>query len=497
MESHTLNSSKTFTLNQMIVRTRFAPSPTGSLHIGGARTAIFNWLFARHFGGKFILRIEDTDRSRSTEESINEILDSMSWLGLDWDEGPYRQSDRLAIYQSHAQQLIESGKAFRCYCTAEEIESRRKEAQKHGRIYRYEGTCRELRSHPEGKAYAIRLTTPDFGSIEVDDLTRGKIIFDAKEIDDFIIQKTDGFPTYNFAVVVDDAEMEISHIIRGDDHLANTPKQVLIYQAFLYDVPKIAHVSTILGSDKAKLSKRHGATSVTAYREGGYLPEALINYLTRLGWSFGDQEIFSKSDLIEKFTLENVGKSPAVFNPEKLVWLNGWYIRNKPVSEIAELVIPLLRDKGFRAEHDSRSIKIVENLRERAKTLLDIVNSADYFFTDQYKFDDKARNKFLTSESLPIFEKLIGGLSNLDQFSVEELQRVFQEIVDETGLKLVNVAQPTRVALTGGTVSPGIFEVMEILGKQEVIARLNNAVSLISKELAGSSQNSSPPGRQL
>ncbi|HEX9666794.1 MAG TPA: glutamate--tRNA ligase [Thermodesulfobacteriota bacterium] len=464
----------------MKVRTRFAPSPTGSLHIGGARTAIFNWLFARHFGGKFILRIEDTDRSRSTEESITEILDAMSWLGLDWDEGPYRQSDRIAIYQDHAQKLIESGNAYRCYCTAEDIESRRKEAQKQGRIYRYEGTCRKLRSHPENKPYAIRLMTPDWGSIEVDDLIRGTIIFDAKEIDDFIIQKTDGFPTYNFAVVVDDAEMEISHIIRGDDHLPNTPKQVLIYGAFSYDVPKIAHVSTILGSDKAKLSKRHGATSVIAYRESGYLPEALINYLARLGWSYGDQEIFSKDELIEKFTLDNVGKSPAVFNPEKLIWLNGWYIRNKPASEVAELVIPLLQDKGFRVKMDSKLIKIVENLRERAKTLVDIVNSADYFFNDEIKFDDKAKNRFLTTESLPIFEKLINRLSKLDEFTIEQLQRIFQEIIDESGLKLVNVAQPTRVALTGGAVSPGIFEVMEILGKDKVIERLKKAVAHIS-----------------
>jgi glutamyl-tRNA synthetase len=464
----------------MKVRTRFAPSPTGSLHIGGARTAIFNWLFARHFVGEFILRIEDTDRSRSTEESIREIIDATSWLGLDWDEGPYRQSERIAIYQEHAQKLIENEKAYRCYCTAEEIEERRKEAQKQGRIYRYEGTCRKLRSHPENKPYAIRLMTPDWGSIEVKDLKRGTIIFDAKEIDDFIIQKTDGFPTYNFAVVVDDAEMKISHIIRGDDHLPNTPKQVLIYRALSYEVPKIVHVSTILGSDKTKLSKRHGATAVLAYRENGYLPEALVNYLARLGWSYGDQEIFTKGELVEKFTLENVGKSPAVFNQEKLNWLNAWYIRNKPVREIAELVIPLLQDRGFQARLDSKLIKIVENLRERAKTLLDIANSADYFFTDEIKLDDKAKNRFLTVESLPIFGKLIDKLSKLDEFSIEKLQGIFEEIIDESGLKLVNVAQPARVALTGGTVSPGIFEVMEILGKDKVLVRLKRAVSEIT-----------------
>ncbi|MGH7900953.1 MAG: glutamate--tRNA ligase, partial [Thermodesulfobacteriota bacterium] len=332
----------------MNVRTRFAPSPTGSLHIGGARTAIFNWLFARHFGGKFILRIEDTDRSRSTEESISEILDSMKWLGLDWDEGPFRQSDRLPTYQDYANKLLGSRKAYRCYCTPEELEARRKEAQSQGRVYRYEGNCRGLKSHPQGVPFALRIITPEVGSIEVEDLVRGNITFDAKEIDDFIIQKTDGFPTYNFAVVIDDVTMNITHVIRGDDHLANTPKQILIYDALGFEIPNIAHVSMILGSDKAKLSKRHGATSVVTYREMGYLPEALVNYLTRLGWSYGDQEIFTKDELVEKFTLENVGKSPAVFNPEKLIWLNGWYIRNKPSDEIAKLVIPFLEKKGFK-----------------------------------------------------------------------------------------------------------------------------------------------------
>jgi len=463
----------------MIIRTRFAPSPTGSLHIGGARTAIFNWLFTRHNDGKFILRIEDTDRARSTEESIEEILDALSWLGLDWDEGPYRQSERIPIYERHVQKLLNEGKAYKCYCTTEQIKAKRKETQKQGKIYRYEGTCRNLKSEPEGAPYAIRIMTPDEGQIEVEDKTRGKITFDAKEIDDFVIQKTDGFPTYNFAVVVDDAEMEITHIIRGDDHLANSPKQVLIYQALSYEIPQIAHVSTILGSDKSKLSKRHGATSVVAYRESGYLPEALINYLARLGWSYGDQELFSKEELIDKFTLENVGKSPAIFNPEKLLWLNGWYIRNKPASEIAELVIPLIKNKGFQVELDSKLIKIVENLRERVKTLSDIVNSADYFFTDEIKYDDKAKNRFLTSESLPIFEKLIQKLSKPDEFTVEGLQVIFQEIIDESGLKLVNIAQPTRVALTGGTVSPGIFEVMEILGKDTVTKRINNAIYYI------------------
>jgi glutamyl-tRNA synthetase len=465
----------------MSVRVRFAPSPTGALHIGGVRTAIFNWLFARHHKGRFILRIEDTDRTRSTEESIAEILDAMTWLGLDWDEGPFRQSDRLSIYQSYAHKLLESGKAYRCYCTQEELERRRKEAEKQGKAYRYEGTCRDLKSHPSDKPYAIRLITPEVGSIEVHDLIRGIITFDAKEIDDFIIQKTDGFPTYNFAVVIDDVTMNITHVIRGDDHIANTPKQTLIYSALGYGIPEFAHVSTILGSDKAKLSKRHGATSVVAYREMGYLPEALVNYLTRLGWSYGDQEIFSREELFEKFTLENVGKSPAVFNPEKLLWLNGWYIRNKPPEEIAGLVIPFLEKKGFKVNLDERLVKIVTSLKERAKTLVDIAESAEYFFIEEVKYEESARKKFLTPESVPIFEVLIDKLSSLSDFTPTELQRVFGEIIEKRGLKLVQVAQPVRVALTGGTVSPGIFEVMEILGKEKVIERLKKAIRHISK----------------
>src|SRR3989304_2590485 len=444
----------------MSVRVRFAPSPTGALHIGGVRTAIFNWLFARHHSGKFILRIEDTDRTRSTEESIAEILEAMKWLGIDWDEGPFRQSDRLSIYQSNAQKLIQVGKAYRCYCTQEELEARRKGAEKLGKVYRYEGTCRNLKSPPSDKSYAIRLMTPEIGSIEIQDLIRGIIIFDAKEIDDFIIQKTDGFPTYNLAVVIDDATMDITHVIRGDDHIANTPKQVLIYEALSHEIPKFAHVSTILGSDKAKLSKRHGATSVVAYREMGYLPEALVNYLCRLGWSYGDQEIFPKEELIEKFTLENVGKSPAVFNPEKLLWLNGWYIRNKPADEIAQLVIPFLKKKGLNVTLDERLIKIVSILRERAKTLVEIANSADCFFVDEVKYEDAAKKKFLSAETLPIFETLLENLSSLVEFTVLELQNIFGEITEKRGIKLVQVAQPVRVALTGGTVSPGIFEVV-------------------------------------
>jgi len=465
----------------MTVRTRFAPSPTGSLHIGGARTAIFNWLFARHAGGEFVLRIEDTDRERSTEESIQEIMDAMKWLGLDWDEGPLRQSDRLDIYQNLADQLLESGHAYKCYVTPEELEEKRKEAQSRGDVLRYKREWAKLNEGPD-KPYVIRLKTPDHGGIEVEDLLRGTVTFDAGEVDDFIILKRDGFPTYNFAVVVDDATMNITHIIRGDDHLINTPRQVLIYNALSYDIPKMAHVSMILGADGKRLSKRQGATSVAAYKEMGYLPEAVINFLVRLGWSYGDQEIFSKSELIEKFTLKSVGKSAAAFNEEKLEWLNSWYIKNDPPEKIAELVLPLLNEKGLDVEVDEKLVKIIMELRQRAKTLLDITKSIDYFYSEKIEFDENAKNKFLTVEIKPVLEDITSGLGNLSDFNMDEMHKVFDRVMEEKELKLGKIAQPVRVALTGGTVSPGIFEVMDILGKDEVLQRLNHAIAVIPED---------------
>ncbi len=462
----------------MTVRTRFAPSPTGSLHVGGARTAIFNWLFARHAGGQFILRIEDTDRTRSTEESIQEITDAMEWLGLDWDEGPFRQSDRLDIYQKIANELLESGHAYKCYVTSEELEEKRKEAQSKGDVLRYKREWAKLNEGPD-TPYVIRLQTPDEGTIEVQDSLRGTVTFDAVEVDDFVILKRDGFPTYNFAVVVDDATMNITHVIRGDDHLINTPRQVLIYNALSYDIPKMAHVSMILGADNKRLSKRHGATSVVAYKDKGYLPEAIINFLSRLGWSHGDQEIFTKSELIEKFTLDNVGKSAAVFNEEKLEWLNSWYIKNEPPEKIAGLVLPLLKEKGLDVELDERLVKIVIELSQRAKTLNDIADTIGYFYAEEIKYDEKAANKFLTPEILPVLQDITDRLSQLSDFNMDEMHKIFDQVMEERELKLGKIAQPVRVALTGGTVSPGIFEVMDILGKDEVLKRLNAAISVI------------------
>lgn len=468
----------------MTVRTRFAPSPTGSLHVGGARTAIFNWLFARHAGGQFVLRIEDTDRTRSTEESISEITDAMQWLGLDWDEGPFRQSDRLEIYQKMANQLLESGHAYKCYVTPEELEEKRKEAQSKGDVLRYKREWAKLNEGPD-TPYVIRLQTPDEGTIEVQDKLRGTVTFDATEVDDFVILKRDGFPTYNFAVVVDDATMNITHVIRGDDHLINTPRQVLIYNALDYEIPELAHVSMILGSDNKRLSKRHGATSVVAYKDRGYLPEAIINFLSRLGWSFGDQEIFTKTELIEKFTLDHVGKSAAVFNEEKLEWLNSWYIKNDPPEKIADLVLPLLKEKGLEVEIDNKLIKIIVELSQRAKTLLDIADSIDYFYAENIEFQEKAKTKFLKPAIKPVLEDIKNKLSSLSNFNMDEMHKVFDEVMEESELKLGKIAQPVRVALTGGTVSPGIFEVMDILGKEEVLKRLNAAIAIIPEEEAG------------
>jgi len=458
----------------MTVKTRFAPSPTGALHIGGVRTAIFNWLFARHHKGSFVLRIEDTDRARSTKESLLEILESMQWLGLDWDGEPVKQSERLNLYKGFAERLLDEGKAYKCYVSAEELAAKREEAKARGEVFRYRREWAR-QGAVEEKPYAIRLQTPDTGTIDVEDAIRGPVLFEAKEIDDFIIMKTDGFPTYNFAVAVDDSDMEITHIIRGDDHLSNTPKQALIYQALGRTPPIFAHVSMIMGPDRTKLSKRHGAISVTAYRDMGYLPEALINYLARLGWSHGDQEIFSTEELIEKFTLDTVGKSAAVFNPDKLLWLNGWYIRNKPVRDIAATVLPTIQEKGLPAEFDERFVAIVDMVRERAKTLLDITDSVDYFYKDEITYEEKARKKFLVPENAAVFDTLIEMLSALESFDTQTIYEAFNEVIERKGLKLIKLAQPARVALTGGTVSPGIFEVMEMLGKDVVIERLKKA----------------------
>lgn len=465
------------------VRVRFAPSPTGYLHIGGVRTALFNWLFTRHHGGTFILRIEDTDRSRSTEESIQAIIEGMKWLGLDWDEGPYRQTDRLAIYREHVDKLLAEGKAYHCYCTPEELEARRKEAHEQGRVPKYDGRCRVIKGPVPGKSPAVRFKMPQEGQTVVEDLIRAEVVFDNTQLDDLIIMRSDGIPTYNFTVVVDDVTMAITHVIRGDDHLNNTPRQIQLYKALGYPLPRFAHLSMILGHDKTRLSKRHGATSVIAYRDMGYLPEAMVNYLVRLGWSYGDQEIFSVDELIEKFSLDNVGKAAAVFNPEKLLWLNSHYIKTADNKKLVALLRPFLVKEGLLKEdeviNEDWMCRVLQSLKERCRTLLELTSAASYFIKEDIEIEKEAAEKFLKPRIAPLFNELIEGLGNLAVFTVAEIEKVFNNIVKEEGIKLSEIAQPVRVAVTGRTVSPGIYEVIEILGKDKTLHRLEKVIKKI------------------
>lgn len=476
------------------IRVRFAPSPTGYLHIGGARTALFNYLFARHNNGTFILRIEDTDRSRSTEEYIEAIIEALKWLGLEWDEGPFRQTERFDIYREYVNRLLSEGKAYYCYCLPEELEERRKEALAKGLSLKYDGRCRNLKkiqdstlNQVQGKIQeknaAVRFKMPQEGQTIVEDLIRDKVVFDNEQLDDLIILRSDGTPTYNLTVVVDDVDMRVSHVIRGDDHLNNTPKQIHIYRAFNYEPPLFAHLPMILGHDRTRLSKRHGATSVLSYHDMGYLPEALVNYLVRLGWSHGDQEIFTKKELIELFSFENVGKASAVFNPEKLLWLNSQYIINTPSESLAELVIPFLIKEGVINEGQEIDTlwlsKAINTLKERSKTLIEFARSLRYYIAEDVEYDEKAKAKFLTNENVDLLIELKDSLLNLKTFTASEIERVFRSIIEKRGLKLGVLAQPVRVAMTGSTASPGIFEVLEIIGRDKAIRRLEKAINMI------------------
>ncbi|TAN63454.1 glutamate--tRNA ligase [bacterium] len=462
----------------LTVRTRFAPSPTGYLHIGGARTALFNILFAKHNKGKFILRIEDTDVARSTKESIQAIFDGMTWLGLNWDEGPFFQSQMFNSYRKFALRLLEKGLCYKCWCTPEELEARRQEALKNGQPPKYDGRC-AARADTPSTPFAIRFKVPS-GVTAFNDLIKGPISFDNSLIEDLVILRSDFTPTYNFCVVVDDYTMKITHVIRGDDHINNTPKQILLYEALGFKTPIFAHLPMILGADKTRLSKRHGATSVMAYRDMGYLPHALVNYLARLGWSSGDEEIFSIEELVEKFSLESVGKSSGVFNPEKLLWLNHHYIKETKPEELAPLLMPFLKELGVSAEDDSRLPTIITTLRERSKTLKEMAESSLFYFKESVTYDEKASTKFLTLENAELFNMLSERLSALANFSVKEVENIFNAIIAEKSIKLGNLAQPVRVALTGGTVSPGIFEMIEAMGKELAIKRLKQAAEFIA-----------------
>ncbi|MCF6156441.1 MAG: glutamate--tRNA ligase [Candidatus Brocadia sp.] len=429
------------------VKVRFAPSPTGYLHIGGARTALFNWLFARHNKGVFLLRIEDTDQQRSTEEATQAILDSMKWLGLDWDEGPYFQSQRLPIYKQYAEKLVAEGKAF------------------------YDVDA-------EGRK-AIRFKMQD-GVTEINDLIHGTITFDTSLIEDFVILKADGFPTYNFACVVDDAEMGITHILRGDDHISNTPKQIALYKAFGFKVPEFAHIPMILGEDGSRLSKRHGATSVTEYRDKGYLPHALVNFLALLGWSPGnDVEIISIPEMIEKFTLKRANKTSAQFNNIKLDWMNGQYIKNTPVEQLIPEVRKFFEKSGIDMAKITPEwlLDFVKLYHERFKTFRDLLDQTRFFFTDTIEYDQAAVNKFLKKEGVgELLKEVHSAISRVDAFDKKTLEDSLRALTERLGVGFSKLAQPMRVAITGKSVSAGIFETMELLGKEKTLKRLDYAI---------------------
>jgi glutamyl-tRNA synthetase len=457
------------------LRVRFAPSPTGYLHIGGARTALFNYLLARKEQGCFVLRIEDTDVARSTQESVDAILQAMDWLGLSCDEGPYYQSERFDLYRAKVEELLASGQAYRCYCTPEELEAKRKQAEQEKRKPKYDGTCRDRQDTPADQPYVVRFRAPQDGATTFNDRIKGPITFQHQELDDLIVQRTDGTPTYNFVVVIDDAEMGITLVIRGDDHINNTPRQILLYQALGYPVPEFAHVPMILGSDQKRLSKRHGATSVMAYRDLGYLPEAMVNYLVRLGWSFGDEEIFSMEDLVEKFSLDNVGRSAGVFNPDKLLWLNAHYIKSGDPQRLGELLQEYLTVLGVNFDGGPPAAEVVKTLQERSKTMVEMAEQAVYYYCNEVVFDPKASEKFLTESQQPVFAATLEQLAALDDWQEGPIEEALGKVMESTGLKFGKIAQPLRVALTGGTVSPSICQVMAVMGKKTALTRIERA----------------------
>lgn len=481
------------------IRVRFAPSPTGYLHIGGARTCLFNWLFARRYGGKLILRIEDTDFERLKENSIEQILDSLKWLGLDWDEGPekegafgpYFQSQRLSIYQEEAGRLVAEGRAYYCFCSSEELEEQRKQAKEAGSSFRYNGRCRELCDQKknelikQGRKPVIRIKAPSEGQTVVDDIVRGKVSFENSLIDDIIIVKSNDVPTYNFACVVDDNAMGISHVIRAEEHLSNTPKQVVIYKALGYNCPRFAHVPMILAPDRSKLSKRHGATSVEEFREQGFLAEAISNYLCLLGWSTENQdEIITIEDAVKQFTLERVTKNAAIYDIRKLAWINGNYLKSLDIKYITQLAIPFIKKTGiFIEDYDINKLQaIVGLIREKVWTLAEVAQGTAYFFQEPHEYDQKGIEKYFARDGIKdLVVKLSNEIGSLKAFNKDTLEKAYRSYADRLGIKAADLIHPTRLALTGRTVSPGLFEIMEIMGKDECLKRLAKAISFIEK----------------
>jgi glutamyl-tRNA synthetase len=456
------------------VRTRFSPSPTGYLHLGGAHTALFNWLFARHHGGVFILRIEDTDRERSLKLYEDDIIDSLSWLGLDWDEGPYRQMERLALYKEYAERLLAAGAAYYCDCPARDPDSLRQVALESGVSPKYDGRCRERGLGP-GPNRALRFKTPRTGTTHWEDRIKGHIAFDNQELDDLVIMRHDGIPTYNFAVVVDDLTMGVTHVIRGDDHISNTPRQLTIYEALGATPPVFAHMPLMLSQDRTKLSKRKGALPLSEYRRRGYLAHSLVNYLARLGWSHGDQEIFSREELIQYFSLEQVGKAPAVHDEEKLLWLNSHYLKETPDEELAGLLAPFLAGLGITPPPRDHLARVAGTLKARVKTLVEMAHAARFYFRDPRPYEPEGAQKFLTPGALPLLAAMEQALADVPDLSEATLTELLKNLAAQAGVKVVALAQPVRVALTGRTASPSLTEVIALLGREESRRRLATA----------------------
>jgi len=467
-------------MTDKMIRTRFAPSPTGFLHLGGARTALFCYLFARRYQGQFILRIEDTDLARSTEESIQAILQSMEWLGLDFDEGPYYQTQRFDRYKEVIDQLLQEGKAYRCYCTKERLDALRAEQLENKVKPKYDGRCRDLTEHDDRAPYVIRFRSPEAGQVCFHDLVRGDIAVENAELDDLIIARTDGSPTYNFTVVIDDWDMQITHVIRGDDHINNTPRQINIFKALGADIPSYAHVPMILGQDGKRLSKRHAAVSVMEYRDEGYLPEALLNYLVRLGWAHGDQELFSREEMIALFDLNGVSHSPARFDMEKLGWLNQQYMKSlAPEWGVPELQRQLLA-LGIDAKDDGKLRQIILLQAERCKTLAEMANASQYFFRSPERYDEKAVRKFLKPELTPVLQAMKTHFLDLKTWEKAPIHDVIVSCAEQFTLKMGKVAQPLRIAMTGATVSPSIDSTLMLIGKAAVLKRLDTLIAFMA-----------------
>jgi glutamyl-tRNA synthetase len=468
-----------------MIRTRFAPSPTGMLHIGGVRTALFSWLYARRHQGVFVLRVEDTDRERSTEEATQVILDGMQWLGLTADEGPFYQTRRMDRYREVLAKFLADGHAYRCYCTKEELAGMRSRQEAAKQKPRYDGTCRHRTEPRPGVPAVIRFANPVEGAVIVEDVIHGSVAFQNSELDDLIIARSDGTPTYNFCVVVDDMDMHITHVIRGDDHLNNTPRQINMLKALGAQPPVYAHVPMILGADGAKLSKRHGAVSVLQYRDEGFLPEALLNYLVRLGWSHGDQEVFSLEEMTQLFDIADVNKAASAFNPDKLLWLNQQHImRSSPAALVPHLRFQLAV-LGIDVSDDDKLAAVAKAQQERAKTLKEMAQNSVFFFADLKGYDEKAAKKNLSSESAPVLRAVHEKLSALSDWSAKVIHDTVNEIAAALGVSLGKVAQPIRVAVSGTTVSPPIDVTLEVLGRLAALQRIERAIEFASNNSNG------------